>query len=141
MENDPLNIQKILENSRTIASVGLSSNPEKDSYQVVQYLQQQGYRIIPVNPSATEILGEKAYPDLLSVPETPDVVQIFRKPEDTPAVVEQAIQKGVKVVWFQMETTNPDAVAAARAGGIEVVEEACMRIAHRALMPDRRKVG
>lgn len=141
MENDPQTILKILENTCTIASVGLSSNPEKDSYQVVQYLQQQGYRIIPVNPTASDILGEKAYPDLLSVPETPDVVQIFRRPEDTPAVIDQAIQKGVKVVWFQMETTNPEAVEKAREAGLEVVEEACMRIAHRALMTDRSKTG
>ena len=141
MENDPQVILKILENTRTIASVGLSTNPDKDSYQVVQYLQQHGYRIIPVNPVASDILGEKAYPDLLSIPETPDVVQIFRRPEDTPAVVEQAIQKGVKAVWFQLETTNSEAAHRAREAGLEVVEEACMRVAHRALMTDRGRAG
>jgi uncharacterized protein len=130
-------IKKILLSTRTIASVGLSSNPEKESYGIGSYLQQQGYRVIPVNPTATEILGEKAYPDLESVPVKVDVVQVFRKPEDVPPVVDSAIKIGAKVVWMQEGITHPEAAAKARAAGLQVVMDACMRAAHRALIGPR----
>jgi predicted CoA-binding protein len=100
-------------------------------------LQGQGYRIIPVNPTATEILGEKAYPDLESVPEKIDVVQVFRKPEDVPPVVEDAIKVGAKVVWMQEGIVNEEAAQRARQAGLQVVMDACMRATHRRLIGER----
>ena len=91
-------LKELYKTIRTIASVGLSANVEKPSFGIVYYLQQQGYRIIPVNPTAPEILGQKSYPDLLSIPEKVDVVQLFRRSEDVPPFVEQAIQIGARVV-------------------------------------------
>ncbi len=127
-------IREILLSARTIASVGLSSNEEKDSYGVASYLKEQGYRIIPVNPTATEILGEKAYPDLQSVPEKIDLVQVFRKPEDVPPVVDDAIKAGAKVVWMQEGIVNEEAAQKAREAGLQVVMDACMRASHRRLV-------
>ncbi|MEO8356242.1 MAG: CoA-binding protein [Chloroflexota bacterium] len=127
-------IREILLSARTIASVGLSSNEEKDSYGVASYLKEQGYRIIPVNPTATEILGEKAYPDLESVPEKIDLVQVFRKPEDVPPVVDDAIRVGAKVVWMQEGIVNEEAAQKAREAGLQVVMDACMRASHRRLV-------
>ena len=127
-------IKQILLSTRTIASVGLSSNPEKESYAIVEYLQQQGYRIIPVNPTAPEILGEKTYPDLESIPEKVDVVQLFRKSEDVPPFVDSAIAIGAKVVWMQVGIENEEAAKKARAAGLTVVMNACMRVTHRMLI-------
>ncbi len=127
-------IREILLSARTIASVGLSSNEEKDSYGVASYLKEQGYRIIPVNPTATEILGEKAYPDLQSVPEKIDLVQVFRKPEDVPPVVDDAIKAGAKFVWMQEGIVNEEAAQKAREAGLQVVMDACMRASHRRLV-------
>src|SRR5262245_4341326 len=135
---DENQIIHILKTARTIAVVGLSSNPEQDSYPIAEYLQKQGYRIIPVNPTATEILGEKAYPDLLSIPEPVDVVQIFRPPEAVPPIVQQAIQIKAKVVWMQTGITHAEAAQAGRAAGLEVVEDHCMRVDHRFLIGPRK---
>ena len=132
--NDDKVLKEILLSVKTIASVGLSGNQQKESYWIAAYLQEQGYRIIPVNPTATEILGEKAYPDLQSVPKKIDVVQVFRKPEDVPPVVEDAIQVGVKVVWMQEGIVNEEAARNARDAGIQVVMDACMRATHRRLI-------
>lgn len=123
-------VREILETTNTIASVGLSSNPEKESYGVVSYLKRQGYKIIPVNPNASEILGEKAYPSLSDIPDKVDVVQIFRKSEDVPPVVEEAIKIGAKVVWMQEEVINNAAGQAAHEAGVFVVMDTCMRAAH-----------
>ena len=123
-------VREILETTNTIASVGLSSNPEKESYGVVSYLKRQGYKIIPVNPNASEILGEKAYPSLSDVPDKVDVVQIFRKSEDVPPVVEEAIKIGAKVDWMQEEVINNEAGQAAHEAGLFVVMDTCMRAAH-----------
>ncbi|MCL4394196.1 MAG: CoA-binding protein [Chloroflexi bacterium] len=98
-----------------------------------EYLQLHGCRIIPVNPALREGLGQTVYPDLLAIPEPVDVVQIFRKPEDVPAVVEQAIQIGAKVVWMQIGSANPDAARAAQAAGLRVVMDHCMMIGHKRL--------
>ena len=130
-------LKRILESTRTIASVGLSSNPDKPSYGVVAYLQSQGYRIIPVNPAVTEILGEKAYPDLRSVPDAIDVVQLFRRAEDVPPFVEQAIQIGAKVVWMQEGIVNEAAAQQARQAGLQVVMDHCMRAQHRRLIGEK----
>jgi len=133
MNNDQM-LKEILLSARTIASVGLSSNPEKDSYSVAQYLKSQGYRVIPVNPTVSEVLGETSYPDLASVPEKIDVVQVFRKPEDVPPVVEGAIKAGAKVVWMQEGIVNEEAAQTARAAGLQVVMDACMRETHQRLI-------
>jgi predicted CoA-binding protein len=133
MNNDQM-MKDILLSAKTIASVGLSSNQEKESYWIVAYLKEQGYRIIPVNPTAGEILGEKAYPDLESIPEKIDVVQVFRKPEDVPPVVDSAIKIGVKVVWMQEGIVNEAAAQKARSAGLQVVMDACMRATHRRLI-------
>lgn len=132
--NDDSNLKEILRSAKTIATVGLSTNPEKDSYRIASYLKGQGYRVIPVNPTASEILGEKAYPDVQSIPEKVDVVQVFRKPEDVPPVVEDAIQAGAKVIWMQEGIVHEQAAQQARQAGLQVVMDACMRSSHRRLI-------
>jgi len=123
----------ILKSTNTVASVGLSSNPQKDSYGVAAYLMEQGYKVIPVNPTAIEIMGEKAYPNLSDIPEKVDVVQIFRKPEDVPPVVDEAIKIGAKVIWMQEGIVNYEAARKAEEAGLQVVMDACMRATHRRL--------
>ena len=124
-------IRYILDNSHTIAVVGLSSHKERAGYYVPAYLQQQGYRIIPVNPYLDEALGEKAYPSLPSVPEPVDLVLIFQRSEAVPSFVEQAIQIGAKAVWMQLGIKNKEAAAMARAASLQVVQDACMLVEHR----------
>ena len=135
--NDDQMMKDILVSAKTIASVGLSSNQEKESYWIVSYLKDQGYRIFPVNPTADEILGEKAYPDLESVPEKIDVVQVFRKPKDVPPVVDSAIKVGAKAVWMQEGIVNEEAAQKARQAGLQVVMDACMRVTHRRLIGEK----
>lgn len=132
--NDEQMLKEILISTKTIASVGLSSNPEKVSHSVGAYLQKQGYRVIPVNPTADEILGEKAYPNLEAVPEKIDVVQVFRRPEDVPPVVEDAIKVGAQVVWMQLGIVNEEAAQTAREAGLQVVMDACMLAKHKRLI-------
>ena len=110
-----------LRNSKTIAVVGLSDNPDRDSHRVSKYMQSQGYRIIPVNPMIEEVLGEKSYPDLKSVPETIDMVDVFRRSELVPPVVDEAIEVGVKYIWLQDGVINEESKAKAEAAGIPVV--------------------
>ncbi len=131
-------VQRILKTTKTIAVVGLSDKPNRDSYQIASYLQQQGYRIIPVNPRIKEVLGEKAYPSLRDVPDPIDVVDIFRRSEDVPPIVEDAIAIGAKVVWMQAGIVNEEAAARAEAAGLAVIMDACMRSAHRALRASGR---
>ena len=114
-------VEEQLRNSKTIAVVGLSDNPERASFGVARYLQAQGYRIIPVNPMVSEVLGEKSYPDLKSVPETIDMVDIFRRSELVPPVVDEAIEVGAKYVWMQDGVIHPESAAKAEAAGIPVV--------------------
>ena len=132
--NSDKEMKEILLSIKTIASVGVSSNPEKESYAVVAYLKDQGYRVIPVNPTAAEVFGEKAYPSLSDIPDKVDVVQVFRKPEDVPPVVEEAIKIGAKVVWMQAGIVNEEAAKKAREAGLQVVMDACMRATHRRLI-------
>ena len=132
--NSDKELKDILLSAKTIASVGVSGNQEKESYWIVSYLKEQGYHIIPVNPTATEILGEKSYPDLESVPDKIDVVQVFRKPEDVPPVVDGAIKAGAKVVWMQEGIVNEEAAQKARDAGLQVVMDTCMRATHRRLI-------
>jgi uncharacterized protein len=133
MDRDSV-LKEILLSAKTIASVGLSSNPNKESYRIASYLKAQGYRVIPVNPTASEIMGETSYPDLQSVPEKIDIVQVFRKPEDVPPVVDDAIQAGAKVIWMQEGIVHEEAAEKARQAGLQVVMDTCMRVAHRTLI-------
>jgi len=121
---------EILKSSRVVAVVGLSPKPERPSYTVASYLKKQGYRIIPVNPQAKEILGEPAYPDLASVPEPVDVVDIFRRSEDVPGIVDEAIKIGAKAVWMQEDVINEPAAAKAREAGVQVIMDKCMKKEH-----------
>ncbi len=118
--------REIYKKYHTIASVGLSSKADRPSLGVDSFLQSKGYRIIPVNPNETEVLGEKAYPDLDSVPDKIDVVQVFRRPEFAPAIVDAAIRKGAKVVWMQDGAGNPEAAKKAEAAGLTAVVDDCM---------------
>lgn len=124
-------VRKILESTKTVAVVGLSNKPDRPSYDVASYLQRVGYRIIPVNPTITEVLGERAYESLRDIPGRVDVVQIFRRPQFVPAVVEDAIAIGAKVVWMQPGTENEEAAARAEAAGLRAVVGACMMTVHR----------
>jgi len=121
-------LRSILGEAQTIAVVGLSSKTYRDSYSVAGYLQTKGYRIIPVNPNETEVLGERAYPSLLEVPEKVDVVDVFRRAEYTPEVAEQAVKIGAKVLWLQDGIVNEDAWRIATEGGIDVVMGVCIRV-------------
>jgi hypothetical protein len=125
-------IDAILASTRTIAVVGLSDRPNRESFTVARYLQAHGYRIIPVNPMVAEVLGERSYPDLSSIPPEVaiDVVDIFRKPEFIPAVVDGAIARGAKVVWMQLGLAHNAAAEKARAAGLAVVMDRCMKIEH-----------
>ncbi len=130
-------LKPILEQAETIAVVGLSTNPARPGHSVPQYLKDHGYRIIPVNPMTEEVLGEKSYPDLKAVPEPIDVVQVFRKPEEVPAIVEDAIAVGAKVVWMQLGIVHEEAAERARSAGLQVVMDRCMRATHRELSHGR----
>lgn len=130
-------LKRILEGARVVATVGLSANPGKPSHAIPRYLMEQGYRVIPVNPTITEVLGEKAYAELTDIPDKVDVVQLFRPSEAVPPFVDQAIQIGAKVVWMQEGISNEDAAATARAAGLEVVMDRCMKVEHRRLIGEK----
>ena len=119
--------RKILENSKVIAVVGLSDKRERDSYRVASYLQKQGYKILPVNPNVSEVLGEKSYPDLDSIPFEIDAVDIFRKSENVPPIVESAVARNVKSIWLQEGVINEEAGRIATEAGIDIVMDLCMR--------------
>jgi uncharacterized protein len=120
-------IIEVLRDSREIAIVGISDDEDRPSYGVAEYLQKRGYHIIPVNPRLTEVLGEPAYPDLLSIPGPVDVVDIFRRPESVPEIVEQAIEIKAKAVWMQEGVGNQPAAQRARDAGLRVVVDRCMK--------------
>jgi predicted CoA-binding protein len=125
-------ISELLKRSKTIAVVGLSSNPLRPSHGVSAYMRSHGYRIVPVNPEIKFCLGEKAYGSLLDVPEKIDIVNIFRRPEYVEEVVEQAIRLKVPAVWMQEEVSHEKAAEKARAAGIFVVMDRCILLEHRA---------
>jgi uncharacterized protein len=124
-------VAQILRGARTIAVVGLSSNPMRASHGVAEYLKSVGYRIIPVNPNETEVFGEKAYARLEDVPEPVDIVDVFRRAEEVPAVAESAIGIKAKVLWMQLGIENAEAAEKARAAGLVVVEDACLLVEHK----------
>ncbi len=127
---DDAYIRGILERVKTIAMVGASANDMRPSYFAMLYLRNKGYRIYPVNPryAGEEILGEKVHPDLASLPEVPDMVQIFRRSEEAPPIVEEAIRIGAKVVWMQLGVRHDEAAERARAAGLDVVMDRCPKI-------------
>jgi uncharacterized protein len=124
-------IAEILDSAKTIAVVGLSSDESKPSYGVTEYMQRKGYRIIPVNPKETEVLGEKAYARLEDIPESIDIVNVFRRPLQTPEVAQSAVAVGAKALWLQLGIENDDARRIAEAGGLDVVMDRCILIEHR----------
>jgi len=127
----------ILNKYRNVAVVGASSNPERPSHRVVSYLMKHGYHVMPVNPNEQKILGKTSYPNLSSIPEKVEVVDIFRRPEDVMPIVDEAIKIGAKVVWMQEGVINEEAAAKAGEAGLLVVMDKCMRKQHISLM--RRK--
>lgn len=124
-------IGDILKKYKTIAVVGLSSNPMRPSHGVASYLQSAGYRIIPVNPNEREVLGEKSYVRVEDVPEKVEIVDIFRRPEEVGRAVDGAIGAGAKVVWMQLGIENQEAGEKARAAGLTVVMDACLLVEHK----------
>jgi uncharacterized protein len=121
----------ILTKYKTIAVVGLSSNPMRPSYGVTEYMQSSGYHIVPVNPNETDVLGEPSYARLEDVPRKIEIVDVFRRPEDVPPVVDAAISVGAKVIWMQLGIANEPAAEKARAAGITVVMDACIFVEHK----------
>ena len=135
MEPTDATLHDVLARARTIAVVGLSDKPERDSNEVARYLQSVGYRVVPVNPMLSEVLGERAYPSLAAIPPevTVDIVDIFRRSEQVPTVVDEAIARGAPVVWMQLGVEHAEAAAKARAAGITVFENLCIMVQHRRL--------
>lgn len=119
-------LKKILTDAKTIAVVGASNNPERPSYGVMKVLIAAGYRVIPVNPKESEILGLRVAPSLAAIPEPVDIVDVFRRSEDTPGIAEEAVKIGAKVLWLQLGVESEEAAAKARAGGLEVVMNRCI---------------
>ena len=137
MNNDDGTKRKILEDAQTIAVVGFSSNKFRAGYYVPKYLQEHGYRVIPVNPHLRdEVLGEKTYDDLKSIPDEiqVDLVQFFRRPEAIPPFIPDAIDVGAKAIWMQLGIENDAAAEMARQAGLDVVMDACMMVEHRKLI-------
>jgi len=123
-------IQSILNDHEVVAIVGLSPKEDRDSNKVARYLRDRGYRIVPVNPTKDEILGEKSYPDLKSIPFDVDIVDIFRKVDAIPGIVDEAIEKGAKVVWMQLGLAHNASAEKAREAGLQVVMSKCIKVEH-----------
>jgi len=126
--NDEL--RQLLTSATTIAMVGASGNPDKASHGIMQKLQQVGYRVIPVNPREPEILGERSYASLLDIPEPIDIVDVFRRAEDTPSIADDAVKIGAKALWLQSGISNDETARRAEAGGLRVVMDACIGATH-----------
>jgi len=128
-----VDISKLLKGARTIAVVGCSPKPDRDSYRVAAYLQAAGYRVLPVNPVADEILGEKVYPDLASIPPEIeiDIVDVFRRPEYIPAVVDAVLERGAGALWLQLGCAEPVSEQRAAEAGLDVVSNTCIKVEHR----------
>jgi predicted CoA-binding protein len=128
--DDIAGLRRLLAQSRTIAVVGLSQHWYRPSYFAAKYLQEHGYRIIPVNPTCDEVLGEKSYASVAAIPEAVDVVDCFRKPGEMPALAREAVAKGAKVLWMQLGIRNEEAAKIATDAGLDVVMDRCMKIEH-----------
>lgn len=131
-------IKRLLSSATTIAIIGASSNPERPSNGIMRKLKSVGYRVIPVNPNETEVLGERAYPTLADVPERIDIVDVFRRAEFTPPIADDAVRVGAKALWLQSGVTNEDAAARAETGGLTVVMDACIGVMHSMLQVPRK---
>lgn len=140
-EPDIPTLRRILKANRVVAMVGISANWYRPSYFAAKYLQEHGYRVIPVNPSYREVLGETCYPSLKAIPEKVDVVDCFRKSEEIPAIAEDAIAIGAKVLWMQIGVVSDAAADRARAAGLDVVMNRCMKIEHARLFGGLNWVG
>jgi predicted CoA-binding protein len=131
-------LKQLLTDATTIAVVGASANPDKTSYGIMRKLQKVGYRVIPVNPRETEVLGEQSYPSLIDIPERVDIVDVFRRSEDTPAIADEAVTIGAKALWLQTGIANEEAAARATAGGLKVVMNACIGATHARLQVPKK---
>jgi uncharacterized protein len=133
-------LRRLLTEASTIAVVGLSDKPERDSNEVARYLQAQGYRIVPVNPGVPEVLGERSYPSLSAIPPgvVIDLVDIFRRSDQVPPIVDEALARKVPAIWMQLGVEHPEAAARARAQGALVLENECIRVEHQRLGIPRR---
>ena len=129
---------RILTDAETIAVVGASSNPERPSHSIFRKLLTAGYRVVPVNPNESEVLGQKAYPSLAVVPQPIDIVNVFRRPEYTPDIADQAVRVGAEALWLQSGIVNDEAAARAKAGGLTVVMDACIGVVHSVLRVPRK---
>ena len=127
---DPLTVQRVLHNARTIAIVGLSPSELRASYFVGYYLKRHGYKVIPVNPRETEILGEKSYKSLLDVPVPVDIVNVFRAPDAVPAIAEDAVKIRAGNLWCQFGVINEDGARVAESGGVSVIMDRCLKVEH-----------
>ncbi|MFD2630602.1 CoA-binding protein [Oceanobacillus kapialis] len=127
-------IKQLLTEAKTIAVVGLSDNPERTSYQISAAMQKQGYRIIPVNPTVQEVLGEKAYSSLLEVPESIDIINVFRRPEHLPAIAEEAAQTDCNVFWAQQGIVNQEAYDYLKKKDFTVIMDLCIKVVHAVLV-------
>src|SRR5215467_6337226 len=123
-------LRRLLTDATTIAMVGASSNPERESHGIMQKLQRAGYRVIPVNPKETEILGERSYASLLDVPERVDIVDVFRRAEDTPQIADEAVTIGARALWLQSGIVSEEAAARAARGGLMVIMDRCIGATH-----------
>jgi predicted CoA-binding protein len=128
--DDVAGLARILAKSRTIAVVGLSANWYRPSFFAAKYLQEHGYRVIPVNPNYAEVLGERCYPSVSAIPDAVDVVDGFRKPDEMPALAREAVAKGAKVLWMQLGIRSDEAARVASDAGLDVVMDRCMKIEH-----------
>ncbi|MFC5467248.1 CoA-binding protein [Cohnella suwonensis] len=128
-------IKSILQQSNTIAVVGLSDDPSKTSHMVSEAMQKKGYRIIPVNPNASSILGETSYPSLKDVPVPIDIVNVFRRPEHTPPIAQEAVEVGAKTLWLQLGIANEETASIAQAGGLNVIMDRCIKVEDSILLP------
>jgi predicted CoA-binding protein len=126
MSDTDARLRDLLSNATTIAIVGASSNPSRPSYGIMKRLIDAGFDVIPVNPGETEIFGQPAFPSLADIPRTVDIVDVFRRPEQTPGIADEAVAIGARVLWLQSGIVNEDAAARARAGGLEVVMDRCI---------------
>src|SRR2546430_3591386 len=139
--DDSDKLRRILRTSRTIAVVGLSTQWRRPSYFAAKYMQEHGYRVIPVNPMADSIMGEKSYKSLRDIPEKVDIVDCFRRSAEIPAIAEDAIAIGAKVLWMQLGVTNAEARKRAEAAGLEEVEDHCVKIEHGRFFGGLRRAG
>jgi predicted CoA-binding protein len=139
--DDIAGLRRILTQSRTIAVVGLSANWYRPSFFAAKYMQDHGYRVIPVNPNYTEVLSERCYPDITSIPEPVDIVDCFRRSEEMPALAGEAVAKGAKVFWMQLGIANEEATRIATEGGLDVVSNRCVKIEHARLLGDLNLAG